>query len=275
MASEIDDARKVIQSGDLEAGAKQLISFLDKHPNDKGKTPQALLLAGEVLDRLEDLFSERAEISCYWERGSENTPACMQGEALKLNEIYGDGAFKAVTDISYIPYSGIHYKKLVEKFPNSKEAARAEFKLLLKDLVGHPDIVLPKIKKYLEKYPKGDANLMGLLLWARVNEDIWYIHREWSWVLYNDKVSPEDLIIRAEPYRQEAMNTYKKLLEHAGTFEGKAAKRELKLLKENQTDGETYSILADTVGGKPEQWGDDIPPPKLRATGKTGRGNVK
>jgi len=261
-ASEYDDAKNLIQSGQVEAGAQMLARMISAKP-----TPEALLLLGRSLDRLQDLFSERAEKTCYWAKGGGGSPACMQSEASRLNATYGAGSFKFVTDIAYIPYTGTHYQEVVSKFPKSSQAAEAEFHLLLKNLVGHPDVVLPKVKDYLNRHSGGEMNRKALLLWARVNEDVWYIHRDWSWVLYNERVSPEDLIVRAEPYRQEALKTFEKIMnKYSGTFEGDAAKREYNLLKGTQNDGETYSILADTVGGSPDKWGSTIPKPALSAT---------
>lgn len=266
-ADEIDDARQMIYAGQLEEGAQMLSRYVKSHPRDKKKTPEALLLLGQVLDRLADLFSERAEMACYWGRGTAQTPACMQKQAEKLNALYGSGAFKPLTNIAFIPYTGIHYKEIISRFSKSSQAPEAEFQLLLKDLVGHPDKVLPKVKKFMESHKSGDVGRKALLLWARVNEDVWYIHRDWSWVLYNERVSPEDLMIRAEPYRQEALRTYEKLSsKYGGTFEGQEAKKELKLLKAQQYDNMTYSILADSIGGTPEKWGSRIPAPKLKAT---------
>lgn len=264
-ADEVDNARSQIMSGQLEAGAQELARFVKAHPRDKKKTPKALLLLGQTLDRLQDLFSERAEMTCYW--GKKGSLNCMQAEAQKLNSIYGAGAFKAVTDIAYIPYTGIHYNEITRRFSSSKESDEAEFQLLLKQLIGHPDQVLPRVKSFMDKHKRGDVHRKALLLWARVNEDLWYIHREWSWVLYNERVSPEELMIRAEPYRQEALKTYRTLSSKYGnTFEGKQAKRELSLLESQQYDNTTYSILADSVGGTPDKWGNPIPAPRLRAT---------
>lgn len=264
-ADEVDNAGSQIMSGQLEAGAQELVRFVKAHPRDRKKTPKALLLLGQTLDRLQDLFSERAEMTCYW--GKKGSLSCMQAEAGKLNSIYGAGTFKAVTDIAYIPYTGEHYNEIIRRFSSSKEAPEAEFQLLLKNLIGHPDQVLPRVKSFMKKHKRGDVHRKALLLWARVNEDLWYIHRDWSWVLYNERVSPEELMIRAEPYRQDALKTYRKLARKYGnTFEGKQAKRELSLLEAQQYDNTTYSILADSVGGTPDKWGNPIPAPKLKAT---------
>lgn len=260
-ASDFDDAKNLVMSGQVEEGAQTLARLVQTNPS-----PEALLLLGKSLDRLQDVFSERVEKACYWGK-SGGTPACAQAQAEKFNAIYGAGAFRFVTDIAYVPYTGIHYKQLLDKFPNSKEAPEAEFQLLLKNLVGHPDVVLPRVKAYLDKHPSGEANCRGLLLWARVNEDIWYVHRSWSWVLYNEAFAPDELVVKAEPYRQEALKTFQKVLGKCkGTFEAQAAQREYDLLNANQDDGETYSILQDTVGGSPDKWGSPIPKPALTAT---------
>jgi len=266
-ASELDDARNMIQSGQLETGAQTLVRFIKANPNDSKQTPEALLLLGNTLNRLADVFSERVEMSCYWGKGAGQSLACPQAEAQKLNALYGDGAFKFVTDIAYVPYSGIHFKEILDKFPKSSQAPEGEFQILLKNLVGHPKDVLPRVKSFLDKYRDGEMNRKALLLWARVNQDVWYIHHSWSWVIYNERYSQEELLVRAEPYRQEALKTYEKLInKYPGTFEATAGKSEYDSLKANQDDGETYSILQDTIGGSPDKWGSAIPKPKLRAT---------
>ncbi len=263
--------KKLIFQGNLEQGAKLLQTYVNKHKRNKKITPKALLLLGQTLDRWADKLSEQAEMKCYWKK-KDNGHKCMQEQAKAANKVFGKGAFKPETSIAYIPYTGIHYKLILKRFRKSKQAPLAAFQLLLKDLVGHPDKVLPKIKKFLKKYPSGEAHRKGLLLWARVNEDIWYIHRDWSWVLYNDKVAPEELIIRAEPYRQQAIKAYKTLIsKYPKTFEGKTAKKELAMVKKHKYDSETYSILADSVGGAPGKWGTPIPAPKLKAKSRGNR----
>ncbi len=261
-ASDFDNAKNMIMSGQVEAGAQALARIVRTNPS-----PEALLLLGRSLDRLQDLFSERAEKTCYWGKSSSANSGCAQAEAEKLNSIYGAGAFKFITDIAYVPYTGIHYKEILSKYKGSKEAGEAEFQLLLKDLVGHPSVVLPKVKSFMDKHSSGELGRKAMLLSARVNQDIWYIHRSWSWVLYNEQFSPDELIVKAEPYRQEALKTFEKIAgKYSGTFEGKAAQNELSLLKNNQDDGETYSILQDSVGGSPDKWGSPIPKPSLTAT---------
>ncbi|MFH1874727.1 MAG: hypothetical protein ABH859_06035 [Pseudomonadota bacterium] len=268
---DFEEGKKLIFEGQLEQGAELLENYVTKNSRDKNKTPAALLLLGQTLDRFADLLSEQAEMQCYWQNKTGGF-ACMQQQAEQANKVFGKGAFKAITDIAYIPYTGIHYQLILKKFAKSDEAPLAEFQLLLKDLVGHPDQVLPKIKKFLTKHPSGEAHRKGLLLLARVNEDIWYIHRDWSWVLYNDVVATEELIIRAEPYRQEAIRVYQTLVsKYPKTFEGKMAKQELALVQNQKYDSETYSILSDSVGGAPEKWGTPIPAPKLKAKPKGNR----
>ena len=261
-ASTVDDARNLIMSGQLETGAQMLAKEEQSHPS-----PEGLLLLGQTLDRLVDLFSERVEMACYWGHAREATPSCAQAQADKLNAIYGAGAFKFVTDIAYVPYTGIHYRQIMNKFSGSKEAGEAEFQLLLKNLIGPPKEVLDRVRDFLNHHKSGETNRKALLLWARVNKDMWYIHHAWSWVIYNQKYSPAELTAKAEPYRKEAIKTFEELIsKHSGTFEAGAAQQELSLIKANQYDSEVYSILQDTVGGSPDKWGSKIPKPSLKAT---------
>jgi len=261
-ASEVDDARNLIQSGQLETGAQTLVRFVKANPNDSTKTPEALLLLGKALDRLADVFSERVEMACYWGKSGESL-ACPRGEVEKLNSIYGAGAFRFITDIAYVPYTGIHYREVVERFPKSSQAPEAEFWLLLKNLVGSPETVLSRVKAFLDKHGDGEIGRKALLLWARVNEDIWNIYRQGGLAAFGTG----DLQSKAESYRQESIRAYEKLIgKYSGTFEATAAKRESGLLKAGQDDGETFSILQESTGGSPDKWGSTIPKPQLKAT---------
>ncbi len=260
-AGDLDEGKRLLSSGDIQGAAAFFNRYANEHPNDSKTTPEALALCGRALDALADSFTGTAEKSCYWSKGGSRTPACMEAQAAALNARFGADAFRYEHAITFIFYTGNHYRKILEKFQRSDYATEAEFYLLLRELIGHPDTVLPRIKSFLSKHSSGEWNQRGLLLWARVNQDIWYVHRKWSWVLFNDQVSPEELIIRAEPYRQEALRSFEKVMRERNTFEGKHAAEEYELLKNNKEDAITYSIVNDSSPGTLSQWGIDAPTP--------------
>lgn len=253
-ADELDQGRSLYSSGDMVGAAEFFSRYAASHPKDDKLTPEALAMCARALDIAADNLTGEAEKGCYW-KGGGGSPECMKKFAAQFNSRFGEGAFQYDHAITFIKYTGSHYRKILEQFPKSSYAPEAEFYILLHDLQGHPDAILPKIRIFLSKYPKGEWNRRGLLLLARVNEDIWFIHRKWSWVLFNYQISPEELIIRAEPYRQEALKTYEKLMKDKNTFEGKAAEREYQMLKDNKEDQVTYSVVNDSIPGTVGQWG--------------------
>lgn len=254
---ELGPGRTMLADGDLPGAAEFFNKFAVEHPKDSKKTPEALALCGRALDGSADALTGEAEKACYWTKAGGGSPECMAAHAAKYNQRFGVGAFRYEHAITYLVYTGSHYRKILEDFPKSAYVPEADFYLLLHQLSGHPDIVLPKIKAFLAKYPKGEWNRKAYLLWARVNEDIWYIHRKWSWILYNYQLSPDELVVRAEPYRQQALGTYEKLMKDKNTFEGKAAAREFTLLKANKEDERTYGIVDDAIPGTMMSWGFD------------------
>lgn len=260
-AAELDQGKQMMASGDLAGAAEFFNRYALSHPSDATNAPEALALAGRILDALVDQLTGQAEKSCYWGRGGSRSPDCMQRFVDQYNARFGSGAFRYEHAVTYIPYTGLHYRMISSRFPKGPYAGEADFYILLRELIGHPDTVLPKVKAYLAKYPKGDWNRKGLLLWARVNEDVWYVHRKWSWVLYNYQISPEDLIIKAEPYRQEALRAFEKILKEKGTWEASAAEREYALLKSNQEDPTIFSIVNDSTAGSLASWGVATPTP--------------
>ncbi|HPW45993.1 MAG TPA: hypothetical protein PKU96_06455 [bacterium] len=264
-ASPLDEGYAMERSGNLEGAAKFFCGYSQTNLSDKKWAPESLVKCARLLDSLADSFTERAEKKCYWSGGGD--PTCMQREAAALNSQYGPGSFEYVHAIVYIPYTGVHYKTLMSKYPGSKYAQEADFYLLLRELVGHPDNVFPRVKAYLARHPKGEWHRKGLLLWARVNEDVWYVHRKWSWVLFNYQISPEELLIRSEPYRQEALRTYKILMKDSNTFEGQAAAREYAVLNDNRDDSVVYSIVNDSSPGTLAAWGIEAPRPQRPAEG--------
>ncbi len=271
LAGELDMGYNLEAQGRLEDAAQFFCSWSNQHPNQR-KTPEALLKCARILDTLSETVSERAEKRCYW--GKKGSPSCMKQDVAKLNAKYGAGSFKYDHSLLYIPYTGIHYRQILNRFPRSKYADEADFYILLRELVGHPDTVLPKIKSFLSRHSGGEWNRKGLLLWARVNEDVWHIHRKWSWVLYNYQISPDELTVRAEPYRQEALRTYKKLKGKGSTFEGQAAAREYAILNSGRDDGNIYSIVNDSNAGTIETWGIQAPSTRrtVVAPGTSSRG---
>ena len=270
-AGALDQGKQMMSAGDLSGAAEFFNRYAVSNPGDSAGAPEALAMAGRILDAMADSLTGQAEKSCYWNKGNSGSPACMQRFADQYNARFGDGAFRYEHAVTFIVYTGSHYRILASKYPKSAFAPEADFYLLLRELVGHPDIVLPKIKAYLAKYPSGEWNRRGLLLWARVNEDVWYVHRKWSWVLFNNQLSMDDLIIKAEPYRQEALRTYEKLMKDPNTFEGKSAAREYALLKDQKEDGITYSIVNDSNPGLLSAWGIAQPAaPRMDMNGNGG-----
>ncbi len=260
LADPLDQGRQLMRQGNLEAAAQFFNGYADAHPKDKKYSPEALALAGRITDALADSLTGAAEKKCYWRKGGARNPDCMRQEAAAYNARFGEGAFRYEHAIVFISYTGSHYRELLERYPKSGYATEARFYLLLKDLAGHPDKVLPKITEFYNKYGKGEWKRRAQLLWARVNEDIWYIHRKWSWVLYNEMIDEDELVIRAEPYRQEALRTYEKL-KGKGDFVGQRAREEYEKLKANMDDGHIYSIVNDSSPKTLSDWGVDAPTP--------------
>jgi transposase len=259
-ADALDQGRTLMRQGNLEAAAQFFNGYANAHPGDKKLSPEALAMTGRIMDALADSLTGAAEKKCYWKKGGSRDPDCMRREAASFNAKLGAGAFQYEHAITFIAYTGSHYRELLARYPKSKYTTEARFYLLLRELGGHPDQVLPKIKAFSSKYGKGEWSRIAQLLWARVNEDIWYVHREWSWVIYNEMVDPEEMIIRAEPYRQEALRTYKKLMGKKD-YVGMAATKEYERLSANQADGHVYSIVNDANPKTLSAWGVDAPLP--------------
>lgn len=238
---------QLYNSGSYEAAAKWYVDFINQNPKDSKATPRALIMLGQSLDKMSDIINTKAERECFRSpKGSRGTP-CMNEFAANLNKIYGAGSFEYAENLVIIKYTGAHFKRASEEFSKSDLGPEAAYLVLTKNLIGHPDIVLPKIKAYMEKYKGGEWGRRGRLLWARINEDVWWVHRKWSWVLYNWSISPEELIVKAEPYRQEALKSFEDLYKKDGkTEEGQAAKREYDLLKNYQDDGKIYGIINES-----------------------------
>ncbi len=247
------DGQKLIAAKRYEAAAIFFSRYAREHPGDKKYTPQALVQTGRLLDAMTDRISGKAEKHCYWRRGAKRNPNCMRDEVGKLNGLFGAGAFRYEHAVTYILYTGLQYKEILKRFPKSEYVSEAKFFLLIHDLIGQPDVVLPRIKSFCKKTKRGWKDRCGLL-WARANEDTWYVLRKWSWVFYNDRLAPDELLIRSEPYRQEALRTFARLKRKKG-FVGESAKREWKILEENGEDRITYSIVNDSSPGTLADWG--------------------
>ena len=233
--------------------------------NDKKKTPKALAMCGRLFDALNNQLTEQAEKDCYWRRGAPKTPSCMRNWANRYNQEFGAGSFVYRHDLTSIIYTGIQYQTILRKYKKSDYKDEAEFVVLLKNLIGHPDKIMPRINKFLKDHKRGEWYCKGLLLKARVNEDIWYVHKKWSWIIYNNVLSEDEVIIKSEPYRQEALKLYKQVMKKCKkSFEASAAKKEAAVLSRQQDDFKTYSIVNDSFPGPLSRWG--INPPKSSST---------
>ncbi|MBI2342643.1 MAG: hypothetical protein HYU98_07940 [Deltaproteobacteria bacterium] len=249
----LPEGDNLFASGQFENAAKWYLNYFNTNASNKEAAPAALIKLGQSLERMSDIINTGAEKECFrFPKKLRGTP-CMNEYVGRLNAFYGSNSFEYLEQMVFISYTGSHYQKAASEYPDSKSAPEAAYMYLTKKIKGHPDEVLPRIKEYTSKYKDGAWHRKGLLLWARVNEDVWWIHRKWSWVLYNGQVEPEELIIKAEPYRQEGLRAFQELIQKdSNTEEGKIAKKEYELLKSYQDDGKLYGIIneADVEGTK-------------------------
>lgn len=247
-AASLTEGKDLFTAGRYETAAKWYANFVASNSADKKLLPEALVGLGISLEMLSDIINTQAEKECFRSGKSSQGTQCMKAYANKLNTAYGAGSFEYLEQMVIIRYTGSHFKKVVDEFGNSEYAPGAAYKSLTKNLTGHMDVVLPRIKEFLSKYNNGEWHRRGLLLWARINEDIWWIHRKWSWLLYNWQISSEELIVKAEPYRQEALRTFEDIIKKYGnTEEGRAARKERDLLKDYKDDGKIYGIINESV----------------------------
>ena len=238
---------RLLSSGKYEEAANWYLNFTKEHAGDSKLMPGAYIKLGESLEKMSDIINTRAERVCFRSGSKLRGTPCMQAYAAKLNATYGPGSFEYSEALVIIQYTGAHYNKVADEFPKSGLAAKSAYLRLSKNLVGRPDQVLSGIKVFTDKYKSGEWGRKGRLLWARMNEDNWWIHRKWSWVLYNWSISPEELIVKAEPYRQEALRSFEDIIKKdGGTAEGKAAKKEYELLKVYKDDGRLYGIVNES-----------------------------
>lgn len=236
------NARKLFDGGQYMEAADTLTPYVR---SEKGSgDAEAILLYGKCLDKMTEQINTDAERKCYRSGGATHSPRCMSDYAAGLNVKYGENSYEYVHDIITIKYTGKHFGEVASKFPKSEAALEAAYHELSKHLIGAPSEVISEIEGYLKKYPKGLWHKRALLLLARINEDIWYVHKKWSWMLYGKTLSEDELIIKAEPYRQEAIKLFKQV---KGGEEGKEAAKELKLLLDNKTDGKIYGIINEST----------------------------
>lgn len=202
---------------------------------------------GVELEGLNETLTEQAEKACYW--GKKGSHDCMQKHIDRYNAKYGPGSFELLPQLNVIRYTGTHHRELMQKYSKSRYAAAAEYRLLTRNLVGLPDAVLGRVENFIRRYPSGEWNRKGRLLLGRLNQDIWWIHRKWSWVLYNRRISETELIRKSEKYRHEAMRIFQELSKSSRTEEGKLAKQEYRLLKSFKDDGRIYGIINESLVG--------------------------
>lgn len=203
-----------------------------------------LFNTAQKLDGMVNTLTEQAEKECYWKKGGGRDHPCMQRFVGRTNQEYGEGSFTFDPQLNILHYTGIHYEKILKEHPKSKFAAGAEFQLLRRNVIGLPDEVLPHLEEFLKKHTRGEWWRQGVLLLARLNQDIWYIHKYRSWVLYNWKISDAELALKAEQYRAEALKHFETLLrKHSHTSEGREARKEYDLLKKYEDDGKLYGIV--------------------------------
>lgn len=244
---------QLFNSGKYEEAARFYESVISRDPKDEKTVPAALVRLGRACEKMLGEENAKAERKCFRGGSPSGGAKCMVEYANSLDAVCGPGSFKYSEALLVLQYTGVHYDRVVKEFPRSDAAAEAAYMKLSKELVGHPDEVLPRIKEYMRTYKDGKWGRMGRLLWARVNEDVWWIHRKWSWVLYNWVISEEELIVKTERYRQEALRAYEDLIKKDGdTEEGRIAKKEYELLKNYQDDKTIYGIVneSDVEGAK-------------------------
>ena len=247
-AGPVEDAERALAAGDALAAANLLAPVVRDRSGAAKERAKALVLMGQALERQRTHWNDEAEQRCYRSRGGG--AACMKQFAAELNARYGAGAFVHEPDLNILRYTGVHYQE-AGAGGEGGDAAAAQYHALEKNLVGKPDDVLPRVQAFLEKYPRGEWNRRGRLLLARLNEDIWWIHRNWWWLLYDWQYSEDELIIRGEKYRKAALQAYQEVLKVKKSDEvGQAARREYELVKANQSDNVLYGILTESMLGQ-------------------------
>lgn len=229
-------AENLFNSGEFQVAADILIAKV----KESKAGSKVKVLYGRCLEGMTEKINTDAEMKCYRSPKAPKHFSCMKKYAENMNKKYGAGSFEYVHNIVTIRYSGMHYSGA----KNGNITSEAAYYELTKNLIGKPALVLENIDKYIEKYGKGVWRKRALLLKARINEDIWWIHKNWSWLLYDGRISEEDLLIQGEAYRQEAIKLFKKV---RGGAEGKMAKKELKLLKKSESDGKFYGIINESA----------------------------
>lgn len=260
----INAFRDMVGRGELFDAAKGYYGFYEKNKGAK-QSDEALAMVARILDSLQDKLTENAEKKCYWVKSAPRTPDCMHKETAWLNKTFGENSFKYTggEGVAFINYTGEHYKILEKKYKRSPYADEAEFYILLNNLIGMPDDVVPRVEGFVASHKDGYWNRVGSFLLARVNEDVWHVWKKWTWVIYNKKIGEDELIVKAEPYRQAALRILKELAKK-DDFIGKKAASEYAMLNAQEYEGTLYSITNASTPGTWQSWGLNIldPPRK-------------
>lgn len=244
--NKLEEGDSLFNAGSYKEAAKWYQNFANTQAKGDKEKAEALTKVGQCLEKLSDGYSTDAEQRCYWK--SRAGTACMENYVRQLNAEWGEGAFEYVANLNIIKYAGSHYRQISAGSSDTDVVCEADYNTLTKNLLGQPDEVLSRVDAFMQKYPDGSCYRKGLLLKARLNEDLWYIHLKWSFVLYNWRLSDEELIVRSEKYRIEAVRLFEELVSKFGrTPEGKIAGKELKLAKQHKTDGRLYGIINESM----------------------------
>jgi hypothetical protein len=242
----MDEGDNLFKAGSYKEAAKWYLNYANTQAKGDKEKAEALNKAGQSLEKLSDGYSADAEQRCYWK--SRAGAACMENYVRQLNAEWGEGAFEYVANLNIIKFAGSFYKQISSGSTDESVVCEADYNTLSRNLLGQPDEVLGRIDDFMQKYPEGACYRKGLLLKARINEDLWYIHLKWSFVLYNWRLSEEELIVRSEKYRTEAVRLYEELIKkYKRTPEAEIAKKELNLAKQHKTDGKLYGIINESM----------------------------
>lgn len=242
----MEEGDNLFKAGSYKEAAKWYQNYANTQAKGDKEKAEALGKFGQSLEKLSDGYSADAEKKCYWQ--SRAGTVCMENYVKQLNAEWGDGAFEYVANLNIIKFAGGFYKQLSASSSDESVICDADFNTLSRNTLGQPDEVLARVDSFMQKYPDGACYRKGLLLKARLNEDLWYIHLKWSFVLYNWRLSEEELIVRSEKYRNEAVKLYEELIsKFKRTPEAEIAKKELKLVKAHKTDGKLYGIINESM----------------------------
>ncbi len=242
----MEEGDNLFKAGNYKEAAKWYQGYASTQAKGDKEKALALGKVGQCLEKLSEGYSTDAEQRCYWK--SHAGQSCMENYVRQLNAEWGEGAFEYVANLNIIKYAGSHYRQIAAGSSDEMVVCEADYNTLSRNLLGQPDEVLTRVDAFMQKYPDGSCYRKGLLLKARLNEDLWYIHLKWSFVLYNWRLSEEELIVRSEKYRTEAVRLYEEIIsKYKRTPEAEAAKKELKLVRQHKTDGKLYGIINESM----------------------------